>query len=102
MKHCKHIKKMLVLLLCFSLLATVLSTFAAYALPRSISVQNGTGERGAVAVTKTYSYRTIVNGSFDGTGLYFEADRAVTRAEAAVIVCKLMGVSMPSSTDRMA
>ena len=68
MKYCKHIKKTLVLLLCLSLLATAFSAFAVYALPRSISVQNGTGTRGAVAVGKTYSYRAIVNGSFDGFG----------------------------------
>ena len=102
MKHCKHIKKTLVWLICLSMLLAVFSALATYALPQSVSVQNGTGTRGAVAVGRTYSYRAIVNGSFDGTGLYFEADRAVTRAEAAVIVCKLMGVSMPSSTDRMA
>ena len=70
MKHCNHIKKMLVLLICFSMLATALSVLAVYAngVPRSISVQNGTGTRGAVAVTKTYSYRAILNGSFDGFG----------------------------------
>lgn len=39
----------------------------------------------------------VVRGSFDGTGLYFEADREITRAEAAVIVCKLMGVATDGS-----
>ncbi len=70
MKHCKHINKMLALLICLIMLAATLSVFAVYAddVPRSISVQNGTGTRGAVAVTKTYSYRAILNGSFDGFG----------------------------------
>lgn len=34
----------------------------------------------------------VVRGSFDGDGLYFDADRAITAAEAAVIICKLMNV----------
>ena len=68
MKRCKHIKKMLVLLICFAMLAAVCSALSVHALPQSVSVQNGSGTRGAVAVSKTYSYRAIVNGSFDSFG----------------------------------
>ncbi len=39
----------------------------------------------------------VVRGSFNGDGLYFEADRPVTAAEAAVIVCKLMDVACDGS-----
>ncbi len=69
MKYCKHIKKMLVMLLCFSLLSAAFSALAVNAFditPGSVSIQNGTGTRGPVAVSKTFSYRVIVNGSFDG------------------------------------
>ena len=34
----------------------------------------------------------FVNGSFNGDGLYFEADRPITRAEAAVILCNVLGL----------
>lgn len=40
----------------------------------------------------------VVRGSFNGEGLYFEAERPVTAAEAAVIVCKLMEVTCDEST----
>ena len=69
MKYCKHIKKMLVMLLCFSLLSAAFSALAVNAFditPGSVSIQNGTGTRGPVSVSKTFSYRVIVNGSFDG------------------------------------
>ncbi|MBO7295635.1 MAG: hypothetical protein J6V39_00100, partial [Clostridia bacterium] len=69
MKHCKHAKKLLVLLLCFAMLAATLSSFAVFAEDAEAgktSIQNGSGQRGPVAVTKTFSYRAIVNGSFDG------------------------------------
>ena len=56
--------KLLLWALCLCMLAGTFSVLAAAA-PRSISVQNGSGERGAIAVTGTYSYRAIVNGSFD-------------------------------------
>ena len=39
----------------------------------------------------------VVRGSFDGDGLYFDAERPVTAAEAAVIVCKLMEVETDAS-----
>lgn len=39
----------------------------------------------------------VVRGSFEGDGLYFAADRPVTAAEAAVIVCKLMEVDADAS-----
>ncbi len=92
MKHCKHVKKLLVFLLCFSMLAATLSAFAVYAddLPRSISVQNGTGTRGAVAVGKTYSYRAIVNGSFDGFGFSMPTYNR-TDSEATISLYKWEG-----------
>ena len=34
----------------------------------------------------------FVNGSFNGEGLYFEAERPITRAEAAVILCNVMSL----------
>ncbi|MBQ8908434.1 MAG: cadherin-like domain-containing protein [Clostridia bacterium] len=34
----------------------------------------------------------FVNGSFNGEGLYFEAERPITRAEAAVILCNVLGL----------
>ena len=45
----------------------------------------------------TAQAKGIVRGSFDGTGLYFDADRPITAAEAAVIVCKLMKVEADAS-----
>ena len=59
---------MLVWLVCLCMLAGTCTMLVASDAPRSISVQNGTGTRGAVAVSGTYSYRAIVNGSFDGFG----------------------------------
>ena len=38
-----------------------------------------------------------VNGSFDGDGLYFHANRAITRAEAAVIVNRMVELGTPTS-----
>lgn len=49
--------------------------------------------KGYVATAQLYGY---VNGSFDGSGLYFEADRAVTRAEAAVIMNNILNIASPS------
>ena len=92
MKHRKHIRKALVLLLCFCMLATALSAFAVSAEdpPRSISVQNGSGTRGAVAVGSTYSYRVIVNGSFDGFG-YCMPTYNRTDSEATISLYKWEG-----------
>ena len=44
----------------------------------------------------------VVRGSFDGTGLYFDADRPITAAEAAVIVCKLMNVETDAASAVLA
>ena len=92
MKHRKHIRKALVLLLCFCMLATALSAFAVSAEdpPRSISVQNGSGTRGAVAVGGAYSYRAIVNGSFDGFG-YCMPTYNRTDSEATISMYKWLG-----------
>ena len=92
MKHRKHIRKALVLLLCFCMLATALSAFAVSAEdpPRSISVQNGSGTRGAVAVGGAYSYRAIVNGSFDGFG-YCMPTYNRTDSEATISLYKWEG-----------
>ncbi len=40
----------------------------------------------------TAQFLGFVNGSFNGEGLYFESDRPITRAEAAVILCNVMGM----------
>ncbi len=40
----------------------------------------------------TAQIKGYVNGKFDGTGLYFAADEAITKAEAAVIVCNVLGL----------
>lgn len=45
----------------------------------------------------TAQHMGLINGSFDGTGLYFEPNRAVTRAEAAVILCNVMDLSAGDS-----
>jgi hypothetical protein len=92
MNHCKYVKKLLVLFLCFAMLAATMSSVAVFAegLPRSISVQNGTGTRGAVAVSKTYSYRAIVNGSFDGFG-YSMPTYNKTDSEATISLYKWEG-----------
>ena len=37
-----------------------------------------------------------MNGSFDGSGLYFYPDRAITRAEAAVIMNSILDIASPS------
>ena len=49
--------------------------------------------KGYIATAQLYGY---VNGSFDGSGLYFEADRAITRAEAAVIMNNILDIASPS------
>ncbi|MBQ1231936.1 MAG: hypothetical protein IIX86_00240 [Clostridia bacterium] len=92
MNHCKYVKKLLILFLCFAMLAATMSSVAVFAegLPRSISVQNGTGTRGAVAVSKTYSYRAIVNGSFDGFG-YSMPTYNKTDSEATISLYKWEG-----------
>lgn len=46
-----------------------------------------------VATAQLYGY---VNGSFDGTGLYFYPNEAISRAEAAVILYNLSEVSTPT------
>ena len=51
--------------------------------------------KGYIATAQALGY---VNGSFDGTGLYFDPNRAVTKAEAAVILCNVMGLSIGDST----
>ncbi len=45
-----------------------------------------------VATAALYGY---VNGSFDGTGLYFHPEREVTRAEAAVMMNAILSVRSP-------
>ena len=84
--------KLLLWLVCLCMLAGTFSAlaFAEDGLPRSISVQNGTGTRGAVAVTKTYSYRAIVNGSFDGFG-YCLPTYNTTTAECTISMYKWEG-----------
>ncbi len=107
MKHCKHIKKMLVWLICFSMLAAAFSALTVYAVPQSVGVQNGTGTRGAVAVGKTYSYRAIVNGSFDGFA-YCMPTYNTTDAEATISLYKWEGsyidtvAKEPIATQRFA
>ena len=44
----------------------------------------------------------IVRGSFNGNGLYFEAERDITAAEAAVIICNLMEVKADESAAVLA
>ena len=90
MKHCKHIKKTLVWLICLSMLLAAFSSFAAYAAGGSVSIQNGTGNRGAVAVGKAYSYRVKVNGSFDGFA-YTMPTYNRTDSEATLSVYKWEG-----------
>ena len=41
----------------------------------------------------------LIHGSFDGTGLYFEPNRAVTNAEAAVILCSIANLSVNNATE---
>ena len=54
----------------------------------------GAAIRPYVATAQRYGY---VKGSFDGTGLHFEPNRAVTRAEAAVILNSILGADTPAS-----
>ena len=49
--------------------------------------------KGYVATAQLYGY---VNGSFDGTGLYFNPDAPITRAEAAVIMNNILNASTPA------
>ena len=100
-------KKLLLWLVCACMLAATFSTLAVYALPRSISVQNGTGTRGAVAVGRTYSYRAIVNGSFDGFGFCMPTYNK-TDSEATISLYKWTGdyastvAGQPIATQRFA
>ncbi|MBQ7378222.1 MAG: hypothetical protein IJW70_00920 [Clostridia bacterium] len=92
MKQKKLITKLLLWLVCLGMLAGTFSMLAMAegGLPRSISVQNGTGTRGAVAVGKTYSYRAIVNGSFDGFG-YCIPTYSTSDAECTISMYKWEG-----------
>lgn len=45
----------------------------------------------------TAQLKGYVHGDFDGTGLYFSADEAITGAEAAVIVCNVLGIKTDGS-----
>ena len=47
-----------------------------------------------VATAQKYGY---VHGNFDGVGLYFEPNRAITRAEAAVILNNILNADTPAS-----
>ena len=49
--------------------------------------------KGYVATAQLYGY---INGSFDGKGLYFRPDEAITRAEAAVILNNLLHADTPA------
>ncbi|MBQ2807012.1 MAG: hypothetical protein IJF08_08180 [Clostridia bacterium] len=100
--------KLLLWLVCLCMLAGTFSALAfAQDPPRSISVQNGTGTRGAVAVTRTYSYRAIVNGSFDGFGFSMPTYNT-TNSEATVSLYKWEGnyadtvAKTPIATQRFA
>ena len=44
----------------------------------------------------------VVRGTFDGNGLYFEAERDITAAEAAVIVCNLMRIETDGAASVLA
>lgn len=46
-----------------------------------------------VATAQLYGY---VNGSFDGKGLYFNASKSITRAEAAVILNNILDAATPT------
>ena len=46
----------------------------------------------------TAQQKGYVIGSFEGDGLYFHAERPVTRAEAAVIVNRILALGAPTST----
>lgn len=46
-----------------------------------------------VATAQLYGY---VNGSFDGKGLYFNANKSITRAEAAVILNNMLNAAVPT------
>ena len=48
-----------------------------------------TSLRGYIA---TAQIKGFVNGTFNGAGLYFEAEKPITAAEAAVIVCNILGI----------
>ena len=49
--------------------------------------------RSYVATAQLYGY---VNGSFNGTGLYFNPNAPITRAEAAVIMNNILGADTPA------
>ena len=89
MKHMRFLKKLALWLLCACMLASTFSLLVA-AVPRSISVQNGTGTRGAIAVSSSYSYRAIVNGSFDGFG-YCLPTYSTSDAECTISLYKWEG-----------
>lgn len=49
--------------------------------------------RGYIATAQDLGF---VHGSFNGEGLYFEPDRPILRAEAAVILCHVLGCELAS------
>lgn len=49
-----------------------------------------------VSYIATAQKMRIVNGKFDGNGLYFEADAPITRAEAAVIINNIINAAIPT------
>lgn len=46
-----------------------------------------------VATAQLYGY---IHGSFDGKGLYFNADKSISRAEAAVIINNMLNAATPA------
>ena len=65
----KHLCKILIILLGICMLVTPLATLTASAAAGDVSVQNGTGTSAAIEISKSYSYRAIVNGAIDRFGI---------------------------------
>ena len=63
------LKRMLTVVLAAVMLASCAVCLILPASAADISVQNGTGSRGAVNVGESYAYRAIVNGEFTAFSL---------------------------------
>ena len=83
MKH-PLLTKLLPLILAVFMLASCVTLMMFPAHAEDVSIQNGTGSRGAVRITETFAYRAIVNADFTGFSMamptWTESNSACTLA----------------------
>ena len=82
--------RLLALILCMVMVASVFTALIPVHASSNVSVQNGTGTRSAIQVTGTYSYRAYLNGSFNGFAFSMPTWNT-TNARATLLLYKWQG-----------